>query len=307
MGKAGLEPIRLEPVYKKAVWAGERLKKIRGLAEDGVGICREVCAYRGSENRVEEGPFKGQTIDQVIRSFHKELMGTDGSTQLVRAAYMDTREDLSIQIHPDAARAEREGDYEKSESWYILEADPGAYITAGVNITDKEVLRRAAESGDMERYLVRIPVKAGDFAMIPAGMVHACGGHMLALEIGSFGGITYRLYDYGRNRPLDLDKGIAMVDPALQCEIIHAQEKVPGVPRLLARHRLFSVDVLDVAGRWVLEGYGGYRIVSCVEGECRIVRDGAEYPIAYTRTILIPASCGPVEIVGNARVLIASR
>ena len=114
MGKAGIGPIRLEPVYKKAIWAGERLKKIRGLQEDGIGICREVCAYKGSENRVEEGQFKGCRIDQVIADYRRELMGPDDSGQLVRVAYMDTREDLSIQVHPNEDQAERIGDFEKS-------------------------------------------------------------------------------------------------------------------------------------------------------------------------------------------------
>lgn len=305
MGKTGLGPIRLEPVYKKAIWAGDRLKRIRGLEEDGIGICREVCAYKGSENLIGEGPFKGQKITQVIADFHEDFMGRDGSDQLVRAAYMDTLEDLSIQVHPNEAQARAVGDFEKSESWYIVEADPGAYITAGVNCPDKGLLRNAAESGELEQYLVRIPVSAGDFAMIPAGMVHACGKHMLALEVGSFGGITYRLYDYGRGRPLDLDKGMEILDPSLRCEVIHAQEKIPGAPRPLVRHRLFGADLLDVDGTWTLEGYEGYRILCCVEGECRIVRAGEEYPLAYTRTIMIPASCGPVEVRGNARLLVA--
>lgn len=141
--------------------------------------------------------------------------------------------------------------------------------------------------------------------MIPAGLVHACGKNMLALEVGSFGGITYRLYDYGRGRPLDLDKGMEILDPSLRCELVHTQEKVPGVPRPLVRHRLFSADVLDVEESWTLDGYEGYRILCCVEGACRIIREGEEYPLPYTKTLLIPASCGPVEIRGNARLLIA--
>lgn len=306
MGKTGLGPIRLEPVYKKAIWSGDRLKKIRGLTEDGLGICREVCAYRGSENVVAEGPFAGQTIDKVIAAYHKELMGEDDSTQLVRAAYMDTEEDLSIQVHPAEKEAEAAGDFEKSESWYIVEADEGAYITAGVNTMDKELLKSAAENGTLEQYLVRIPVKAGDFAMIPAGMVHACGKHMLALEVGSFGGITYRLYDYGRGRKLDLDKGMEIVDPSLKCELVHAQEKTaPGQPKSLVRHRLFGVDVLDVDDSYSFGPHKGYRIVSCVAGSGEIVWGDKTYPLSYTQTILIPASCEEAEFKGKGRLLIA--
>lgn len=305
MGKTGIGPVRLEPVYKKAIWAGTRLKKIRNLKEDGIGICREVCAYPGSENRIAAGTFTGQPVSCLIKEHHQSLMGKDVSTQLVRVAYMDTQEDLSIQVHPNEEQAAGAGDYEKSESWYIVEADEGAYITAGVNVLDKNVLRKAAENGEMEQYLVKHFVQAGDFAMIPAGMIHACGKNMLVLEIGSFGGITYRLYDYGRGRELNLDLGMRVAEPSLQCQLVHVQERKPGIPRALVRHSLFGVDVLDVEGSFFFDECDRYRIITCVKGSCNVIWNGERYWMKYTETLLIPASCRPVEIEGDARILIS--
>lgn len=86
-------------------------------------------------------------------------MGRDDSNQLIRAAYIDAIEDLSIQVHPKETDAAILGDYEKSESWYIVDAKEGASIVAGTTTTDKAVLKKAIEEGTLEKYIQRIPVK----------------------------------------------------------------------------------------------------------------------------------------------------
>ena len=312
MGETGINtelwgPLRLEPVYKKSVWAGERLSRIRGLTTEGIGIAREICAYHGSENIVASGKYAGEKITGLIRHFSEELMGEDKSGQLVRVAYIDAKEDLSVQVHPDDEMARDIGDYEKSEAWYILEAGEGARITAGVNTQDMGVLRKAAEKGEMEPFLVHYPVKAGDVALIPAGMVHACGGDMLALEVGSFGGITYRLYDYGRGRALDLDEGFHVLKPELFCEVKHFQQKKPGEMQSAIRHPLFSADIIDLKGNFAIPSDGKYYILTCVEGECDICLEETVEHLSYTETVLIPASCPNLTVRGEARLFRSRR
>lgn len=296
-----MKPLRLEPIYISSIWAGNRLQKIRGLEQDKIGIAREVCAYQGSENKIAEGEWKGRSIKELISERKKELMGEDTSDQLIRVAYIDAKEDLSIQVHPAEAYAKEQGDYEKSEAWYVLEADEGAYVVAGTTTKDREALRRAAETEDLERYIRKIPVKAGDFVMIPAGMLHACGKNMLVVEIGSFGGITYRLYDYGRPRPLDLEKAFEVLRPEL--EAVKTEHPLP--PSLACRqatgaeHSLFRVDVVDIVGEMDFFSEQSYTILVCVWGEGMVQYEKENYLLSYTQTLLIPASVSCWKVTGN--------
>jgi mannose-6-phosphate isomerase len=129
--------------------------------------------------------------------------------------YLFTSEKLSVQVHPDDAAAHAAG-YKrgKDEAWVILAAEPGATIALGtLEPTTKEALRAAALDGSIEHLLDWKPVKAGDFYYSPAGTVHAIGAGITLVEIQQNVDLTYRLYDYGSDRELHLDQGLAIADP----------------------------------------------------------------------------------------------
>lgn len=304
-----MKPLRLEPIYISSVWAGTRLQEIRDLKQSGIGIAREVCAYRDSENKIAEGEWKGKSIRELINERHTELMGKDESSQLIRAAYIDAKENLSIQVHPAEAYARRQDDFEKSESWYVLEAADGAYVVAGTVTEDKEKVRRAAAEGNLEDCIRKVPVKAGDFILIPAGMLHACGKDMLVIEIGSFGGITYRVYDYGRPRSLDLEKAFDVLDLQLMpVKTEHPFPKQPVCQRSIGvEHPLFHVDVIDINEEMTFSSEGRYSILICVQGRGVVQYEEEEYSLAYTQTLLMPASVQHYKVKGNLRVLQAYR
>lgn len=122
-----------------------------------------------------------------------------------------TSEKLSIQVHPDDATARASGyPRGKEEAWYVLSAEPGAVIGAGFaqDLTPDE-LRAAALDGSIETLMTWHPVGPGHFFHVPAGTVHAIGAGLALVEIQQNVDLTYRLYDYGRPRPLHLDEGIA--------------------------------------------------------------------------------------------------
>ena len=145
-----MKPIRLNPVNVKAMWAGDYLSKLRNL-EKGVGIVREVCAYKKSENSILNDEYKGMNLRDLINENYKELMGEDTSDQIIRAAYIDAKEDLSVQVHPDEEYAVKiEQDFGKSESWYVLQCEENASVIAGCSIDDMELLRKAALNGNIE-------------------------------------------------------------------------------------------------------------------------------------------------------------
>ncbi|MFW2351264.1 class I mannose-6-phosphate isomerase [Qipengyuania sp.] len=127
------------------------------------------------------------------------------------AKYIFTSERLSVQNHPndDLARALRLGPSGKSECWIILDSEADAEIAVGftreVAIEDA---RKAALDGSIVELLAWHKVSQGDVFYIPPGTVHAIGGGVNLVEIQQNSDITFRLYDYGRPRPLHLDEAL---------------------------------------------------------------------------------------------------
>ena len=299
------------PYYLSSIWAGNRLSGLRGLLPDvdkPIGIAREVCAYpKAKDNVVGGGPYDGWDLGRLAKERHDVVMGDDPESQLIRLAYMDPIEDLSIQVHPGEDYARRvEGDREKSESWYVLEADPGAYVVAGTTTDDVHALRETADHDGIDAYARKVPVSEGDFILIPAGTMHACGKNLLAVEVGSFGGITYRICDYGRGRALHIDRAFDVLDVASRPLPTHlgpyadaGETRVrPGV-----RHRLFASDVVDVSDCWSVDKGNLYHVITAVKNDAVVRVGGLSYELPYTRSLIVPACERHYEVLGRCRVL----
>jgi len=218
-------PLKLQPLYDKTIWANNRLSTMRGLKETGVGTSWEVSAHRTAKNVILNGEYAGRTLDDLIQVNPKAVLGEKTTPQLLRLAFLDAKEDLSIQVHPyDEYAHEHESDEGKTESWYILEADEGATLVAGTTNPDRKVIEDAVANDHVEDYVRKVPVSAGDFICIDAGMLHALGKGILALEIGQNSNITYRFYDYhrknkdGSERELHIKKSFDVADFSLNAE-----------------------------------------------------------------------------------------
>ena len=129
-----------------------------------------------------------------------DILGPDYTLhEMLRLAYLDSQDALSIQVHPDDDYAKKhDNDFGKYESWYIIDALPNASLVAGTNISNQEIIKKALKNGTLDQYLQKWPVKKGDYIIIPQGMIHALGKGILALEIGTNSNTTYRFYDYQR-------------------------------------------------------------------------------------------------------------
>ena len=159
--------------------------------------------------------------------------------------FLFTSEKLSVQVHPD-------GDWGvgKTEMWHILRADSGSRIALGFEQPiSPEALRAAALSGEIERLLRWIPVRAGETYFIPAGTIHAIGAGIAICEVQQNSDITYRLFDYGRPRELHLDRGIAAanLDAWRHPGACVAEDLADGWKRLAACP-YFVADAREVAG-----------------------------------------------------------
>ena len=121
-----------------------------------------------------------------------------------------TSERLSVQVHPDDGEDGARG---KTEMWHILEAEPGATIALGFRepIT-RERLWEASRTGEVEQLLNWLPVKAGETYYVPAHTVHAIGAGIVLCEIQQNSDVTYRLWDYGRPRPIHVEQAVPICD-----------------------------------------------------------------------------------------------
>jgi mannose-6-phosphate isomerase len=124
-----------------------------------------------------------------------------------------TSERLSVQVHPDDGE---DGPRGKTEMWHILSADAGAVIALGFRepIT-RPRLREAALTGEIENLVNWMPVKAGETYFTPAHTVHAIGAGIVLCEIQQNSDVTYRLWDYGRPRPLHVEQAVPICDLAV--------------------------------------------------------------------------------------------
>lgn len=118
---------------------------------------------------------------------------------------------LSIQVHPDDARAHALGLADgKTEAWYVLAALPGAEVVLGLRRPiDEDALRAAVVDGSIADRVARRPVFPGDVVFVPAGTIHAVGAGLVIAEIQQASDVTWRLYDYGSGREIHVDEAIA--------------------------------------------------------------------------------------------------
>jgi mannose-6-phosphate isomerase len=154
----------------------------------------------------EFGTMSGRRVGEIWYSADTE------APLPILVKWLFTSERLSIQVHPDDAQAHARGmPSGKEECWYVVDAEPGAVIGVGTKRSlTREELHAASLSGEIEALMDWKPVKAEDYFYIPAGTVHAIGAGITLVEVQQYADITYRLYDYGRDRELHLDDGVAV-------------------------------------------------------------------------------------------------
>lgn len=309
-------PLKFSPTYVHPIWAGDAIAKARGLPTDtehNYGEAFDVSAHPDVCVTIANGPLAGMHLDDAISAHHDDIIGTLPDHDVIQITFMDARETLSIQVHPNEEQAQRlDGDHEKTESWYILHAEPGATLIGGSTTTDLDALRAAAADDSIgERFGKRIAVSEGDFVFVPAGTMHALGAGIFAVEVGSFGNRTYRMCDWGRGRELHVDKAFEVVNTESTATVRHFgsyghnEAGDAALPRIRegVRCGLFVSNVIDIDKDYETEPDGVYHIITCVQGSCTVESPEGAVGLACTESALVPASAGRYTVRGTCRVL----
>ena len=253
---------KLCPALKDYLWGGTRLKNDFGFQTD-LDIVAEgwmLSCHKDGENRIENGQYKGKTLSEALDLLGSESLGTNAQAFdrfPILIKLIDAKKDLSVQVHPDNDYALRvEGEYGKTECWYILDCDEGAELIYGFKqkITQEEFKQRVADNTFLE-VVNQVKVHKGDLFFIEAGTLHAIGGGILLAEIQQNSNTTYRVYDYGRlgadgkPRPLHTEKAVEVtncVPPTHDTKPIGALEQFDGFTKqLLTACDLFTVYAID--------------------------------------------------------------
>ena len=309
-----LSPVKLTPAFKDYLWGGERLKTeffkntdLTPLAESW-----ELSAHRDGQSVVASGTYAGLPLTDYLAVIGKEGLGTAcekyGYFPLL-IKLIDAKGDLSVQVHPsDEYALEHEGEYGKTEMWYILDCEEGAALYYGFREdTAREAYETAICEGRLTEILNRVPVKQGDVFFIPAGTVHAIGAGILICEIQQNSNTTYRVYDYNRRdkngnlRPLHVEKALAVSDlkksPALP--VIPDGEDV-----LLAECGYFEVRRLRVKGEGTVNATPeSFTALTVTEGEGILSDGGTSLPFRKGDTLFIPAQETVFGVKGECEMI----
>lgn len=224
-----LYPLFCKPVLKEYIWGGRNLTDLGRVLPAGKKVAEswEIAAHQDGMSTIEKGEYAGLTLQALTDRRGEDLVGTRGQWALSRGRFpllvklLDANHSLSVQVHPDDdfAMVHAGGDLGKAEMWVVLKAEPDAAIIYGLaRKTTPEQLQAAIKAGQLEAYLNRVPIKAGDHVCIPAGTVHALLGGAVVAEIQQNSNTTYRVYDWnrmggdGKPRELHIDDALQVIN-----------------------------------------------------------------------------------------------
>ena len=293
---------KLTPSLKDNIWGGNKLRAYgKSSDKDRIAESWELSFTNGGEAKTDDGR-------EMSAAFPREAWGTACDkfhAFPVLTKFIDAKDNLSVQVHPsDAYALENEGQFGKTEMWYVVEADEGAGLYMGLEREcDADEFAAAVADGTVEKLLSFKKVKRGDVYFIPSGTIHAIGAGVVIFEIQQNSTLTYRLYDYmrrdkdGNLRELHVEKAmkVSLLEPYSEREFDKNDESLIGVCEYFETHKYklnFAKMSFNVADDSFLS-------ITCVSGEGTI--DGKK--ITLGDTFFIPANSGDVTVEGSLEII----
>lgn len=312
-----MKALQFNALLKTTIWGGEEVTALKKLenAPEQVGESWEISGVPGNETVVADGEFKGETLEKLIERFGAELVGKRnleryGTTFPLLIKFISAAQDLSIQVHPDDAMAQRMGHpYGKTEMWYIVHTQPGASLCSGFNADfSADGYTKSLADGTLMNHLSRHETRPGDCFFIPAGRIHSIGAGNFLVEIQQSSNDTFRVYDFdrtdaeGHKRELHVAQAREALDYKAYPEYRTQYEPRPNdctplvecpqfTTRLYELTAPLKADYTDIDSFVILIAFEGAATLRYTEGELTL-RAG--------ESVLFPATTEGVEIVPAA-------
>ena len=300
-----LYPLLFQPLLKERVWGGRQLEQLYGKplpAAVPIGESWEISDRLGDVSKIANGKLAGKDLHFLVEEFGSKLLGQTspiGTRFPLLIKILESRERLSLQVHPPASKAVVLGGEPKTEFWYIAEAAPGAELYVGLKkgCTRGEFIERI-ERGTVEDCFHRVSVRAGDAMFLPSGRVHALGAGMVIFEIQQNSDTTYRVFDWnrigldGKPRALHIKESLESIDfEDFEPGLVRPEHRPGPVETMsLVKHSLFSVELSVFKPEQKLPLAGGkMQIIGVVTGEIEITCGQNSVPVEPGSFCLLPA------------------
>ena len=316
-------PMKLKAPLKEYLWGGTRLKDAYGKETQLATVAEswELACHKDGKSVIANGVAAGQTLADWLAAEGADALGTNAAKfpyfpLLIKL--IDARDNLSVQVHPNDDYALRvEGEYGKTEMWYIVDCEPGAELLYGfAHEISKEEFRRRIEDNTLLDVVRRVKVSKGDVFFIPAGTLHAIGKGILICEIQQNSNTTYRVYDYGRvgtdgkPRDLHIEKALDVTNlapPPLSQEKPRVCNIFAGAEvRRLASCDYFTVYHLAVDGECTLAaGAESFQCLTVLSGSPVLQWNGEKFPLQKGESVFLPAGLGRYVLTGMAELILS--
>lgn len=311
-------PLVFEPILKERIWGGTKLKTVfnKPIQSEITGESWELSTVPGDISRIAVGEYKGKMLSELLSLYPEEILGKTvhkkfGTEFPLLFKFIDAKDDLSIQVHPnDELAKKRHNSFGKTEMWYVMQADENAKIVVGFKEkSSKEKYLKNLEDKTLLSILQEIPVKKGDVFFLETGTIHAIGAGIVIAEIQQTSDITYRVYDWdrvdaeGKSRELHIDLALDAINyDTTDTKRTYTQEENKSNPVVICPY--FTTDYLPLNGKIeIKKQHESFTVYMCMEGNFKVKYNETVSNYKKGDTVLLPAAMQEYDLEGQAVLL----
>ena len=311
--------LQFQPILKQILWGGDRIAPFKQLecTTPNIGESWELSGVAGDETICPT--MENKSLNTLVTEYKEKLVGEAnykrfGNEFPLLIKFIDARQDLSIQVHPDDATALRQGKMRgKTEMWYLMQSDADAKLYSGLKqqITPDEY-KKMVEDGSICDALAQYPVKEDDVFFLPAGRIHAIGAGCFLAEIQQTSDVTYRIYDFkrkdkdGNYRQLHTEEAAEAIDYTVYDDYRTKYTPCKNQSVKLVDCPYFTTSVYDIDSPTAIEAVVNdtFVVLIVLKGEGTVTTDGDEtVSVKAGDTLLIAAENSRLEVSGNIKLL----
>ncbi|RAR46636.1 type I phosphomannose isomerase catalytic subunit [Flavobacterium lacus] len=299
-----LYPFTFTPILKERIWGGTKLKNYlnKPISSENTGESWELSSLPNEVSVINNGFFKGKNLNELLEQFPEEILGKVvysrfGKQFPLLFKYLDARENLSIQLHPnDELAKKRHNSFGKTEMWYVMQADENARLIIGFkeNSSKEEYLQKL-ESNEILSLLNEVPVKKGDVFFLETGTIHAIGAGIVLAEIQQTSDVTYRIYDWdrvdanGKERELHTELAV----DAINYQTTSAKKEYTAIVNKstpVVNCPYFKTSIISLNDEVLIDKTSdSFMVLMCTEGNFELLFEDKKYTYQTGDTVLIPA------------------